>query len=154
MPVALQFDLIKAIVAHGLQCDPADTVDPSTSANLRKAGVALVTTYIEQLSLVGIVSDPAPIFGAEGGMWIGYRLTQRGRDIAATEPDLRHAVSELIGGPKTEVSEAVANLLAECRESPINEIYREDFLKTLDEIRICFDSECYIAAIALRAGSV
>lgn len=82
-------------------------------------------------------------------MWIGYRLTQRGRDIAATEPDLRRAVSDLIGKPKTEVSEAVADLLAECRDSPINETYREDFLKTLDEIRICFDSECYIAAIAL-----
>ena len=27
--------------------------------------------------------------------------------------------------------------------------YREDFLKTLDEIRICFDEDCFIAAIGL-----
>lgn len=30
-----------------------------------------------------------------------------------------------------------------------NENYREDFLKTLDEIRICFDEGCFIAAIGL-----
>ncbi len=72
MPVALQFDLIKAIVEHGARSGYDDTVDPSTNPVLRNAGVALVTTYIEQLSLLGIVRDPAPLFGAEGGMWIGY----------------------------------------------------------------------------------
>lgn len=149
MPVALQFDLIHAIVAHGVQSGPDDTVDPSTSPELRSAGVALVTTYIEQLSLVGIVRDPIPLFGAEGGMWIGYCLSDRGRELAASEPDLRRAVAELTGGPKTEVSEAVALLQRECQAARLNEVYREDFLKTLDEIRICFDVECFIAAIGL-----
>ncbi len=37
----------------------------------------------------------------------------------------------------------------ECNEAQINEIYRDDFLKTLDEIRICFDEGCFIAAIGL-----
>lgn len=71
MPVALQFDFIKAVVEHGLQSRQGDTVDPSTSPTLRDAGVALVTTYIEQLSMLGLVLDPVPLFGAEGGMWIG-----------------------------------------------------------------------------------
>lgn len=149
MPVALQFDLIKAIVAHGLKCDLNDTVDPSTSRELRDAGVALVTTYIERLSLLGIVRDPAPLFGAEGGMWIGYRLSDRGRALGVSEVELRRAVAELTGGPRTEVSEAVASLLDECRSADLNEVYREDFLKTLDEIRICFDEGCFIAAIGL-----
>lgn len=149
MPVALQFDLIHAIVEHGVQSGPDDTVDPSTSPELRSAGVALVTTYIEQLSLVGIVRDPVPLFGAGGGMWIGYCLSDHGRELAASEPDLRRAVAELTGGPKTEVSEAVALLQRECQAAQLNEVYREDFLKTLDEIRICFDVECFIAAIGL-----
>lgn len=149
MPVALQFDLIHTIVEHGVQSGPGDTVDPSTSPELRSAGVALVTTYIEQLSLVGIVRDPIPLFGADGGMWIGYRLSDRGRELAASEPDLRRAVAELTGGPKTEVSEAVALLQRECQAAQLNEVYREDFLKTLDEIRICFDDGCFIAAIGL-----
>lgn len=133
----------------GTQCRPGETVDPSNSADLRDAGVALVTTYIEQLSLVGIVGDPKPLFGANGGMWIGYSLTDRGREVAKAEPELRRAVAELTGGPKTEVSEAVSFLLEDCRKARLNEFYRDEFLKTLDEIRICFDEGCFIAAIGL-----
>jgi hypothetical protein len=99
--------------------------------------------------MLGLVQDPVPLFGAEGGMWIGYRLSNRCRELATSEADLRRAVAELTGGPKTEVSEAVASLQSECQEARINEIYREDFLKTLDEIRICFDEGCFIAAIGL-----
>lgn len=146
---ALQFDLIKAIVEHGARCGPSDTVDPSTSNGLRDAGVALVTTYIEQLSLLGLVRDPSPLFGAEGGMWIGYRLTDHGRQLAESDTDLRRAVAELIGGPKTEVSEAVAALKEECDQAQINAVYRDDFLATLNEVRICFDDGCFIAAIGL-----
>jgi hypothetical protein len=51
MPVALQSDLIKAIVKHGTRFEPTETVDPSTSPSLRNAGLALGATYIEQLSL-------------------------------------------------------------------------------------------------------
>lgn len=51
--------------------------------------------------------------------------------------------------PKTEVSEAVAALQTECAQAQINEAYREDFLVTLNEIRICFDDTCFIAAIGL-----
>jgi hypothetical protein len=149
MSIALQFDLIKSIVEAGIACGPGDTVDPSTSPELRKAGVALVTTYIEQLSLLGIVCEPTPMFGAEGGMWIGYTLTDRGRQLGSSEADLRRAVAEITGGPKTEVSEAVALLQQECTQAQINANYREDFLKTLDEIRICFDDGCFIAAIGL-----
>lgn len=149
MPVALKLSLIKAIVQHGASSDPIETVDPSTNEELRKAGVALVTTSIEQLSLVGIVRDPSPLFGARGGMWIGYRLSDRGRELAGSEPELRRAVADLTGGPKTEVSEAVSQLQEQCCQAQINELYRDDFLKTLDEIRICFDDGCYIAAIGL-----
>ena len=149
MPIALQLDLIKAIVEHGAHFDLSETVDPSTNPALRNAGVALVTTYIEQLSLLDIIRDPSPIFGTEGDMWIGYRLSDRGRTLAASEAELRRAVSELTGGPKTEVSEAVASLQKECNAAEINEVYRENFLKTLDEIRICFDEGCFIAAIGL-----
>jgi len=149
MPVALKFGLIKSIVDAGSQCTPGNTVDPSTSVELREAGVALVTTYVEQLSLIGLVRDPKPLFGVEGGMWIGYALTDRGRELAKSESELRRAVAELTGGPKTEVSEAVSFLLDECRKAQLNEVYRDDFLETLDEIRICFDEDCFIAAIAL-----
>src|SRR5204863_6220285 len=75
--------------------------------------------------------------------------TDHGRQLAASDAHLQRAVAELTGGPKTEVSGAVASLQQECREAPLNEMYRDDFLKSLDEIRICFDEGCFIAAIGL-----
>lgn len=149
MSVALKFEIIRAIVEHGALSTPVDTVDPSTNSELSNAGVALIATYIEQLSLLDIVRDPIPLFGAKGGAWIGYRLSDRGRELARSESDLRRAVAILTGGPRTEVSEAVASLQMECQAAEVNEMYRDDFLRTLEEIRICFDEGCFIAAIAL-----
>jgi hypothetical protein len=145
----LKFELIRSIIEHGSKFSDNETVDPSTSEELAEAGVALVTTYIEQLSLMELVRDPSPLFGSTGGRWIGYRLSDLGRQLSHSEGDLRRAVGELIGGPKTEVSEAVQSLKENCNKAKINESYKEDFLRTLDEIRICFDEECFIAAIAL-----
>ena len=109
----------------------------------------MVTVYIEQLALIGVTCDPEPLFGAEGGVWIGYRLTDRGRELAQSDDDLRRAVGELIGGPRSEVSEAIASLYKECEAATIDPRYRDDFLKTLEEIGVCFDAACYIASIAL-----
>lgn len=149
MSVPLEFDLVRQLVLHGAEVDPSDTVDPSQNAALVEAGVARVTAYIEQLSLLDIVRDPIPIFGSGGGMWIGYRLTDRGRELAKSIEELRRAVARLTGDAASEVSQAVVDLQAECAASELNEVYRDDFLKTLDEIRICFDEGCQIAVIAL-----
>jgi hypothetical protein len=146
---ALQFNLIKSIIEHGAHCNSNEIADPSTSNALRDAGLALVTAYIERLSLLGLVCDPSPLFGADGGMWIGYRLTEHGQLLAKSDTDLRRAVAELIGGPRTEVSEAIAQLREECNDGSINAIYKDDFLATLNEIQICFDNECFIATIGL-----
>jgi len=143
----LDLNLIKEIVAHGARSD--GTADPSTNPILATAGVGMITTYIEQLSLVDIVRDPTPMFGKEGGMWIGYSLTDRGRALADSEQELRRAVADLTGDARTEVSEAVRELLEECKRGEINENYKEEFLRTLEEIGICFDEGCYIAAIGL-----
>ena len=99
--------------------------------------------------MLKLVRDPVPLFGAEGGMRIGYTPSDQCRELAKSETALRRAVAELTGGPKTEVSEAIAVLQYECEQANINTMYRADFLKTLDEIRICFDEGCFIAAIAL-----
>lgn len=149
MPVPLRFDLIRAIVRHGAQTTGEEPCDPSLNEYLRTAGLGAVTVYIQHLSLLDIVRDPFPLFGADGGMWIGYRLSDRGRELAKSDEELRRVVAPLIGGPANEVSEAVALLQAECSNTELNEVYREDFLQTLDEIRICFDQECFIAVIAL-----
>jgi len=149
MPISLNFDLIKSLIEAGADTNPGKTVDPSLYPVLQEAGVPLVATYVEQLSLLGLMRDAKPLLGVNGGMWIGFSLTENGRELAGDDVALRRVVAPLIGGPRTEVSEAVVEVLSECQEAEINEIYAEDFLKSLDEVRICFDSECYIAAIGL-----
>lgn len=149
MPVPLQFELIKEIVAHGARTATGDSVDPSTSAMLAQAGTAMLTTYLEQLSLLNIICDPHPIFGSKGGMWIAYRLTEKGLNLSRSKDDLRQAVAVLTGDARSEVSQAVRSLFEECRGKNINENYKIEFLRTIEEIAICFDDECYIAAIGL-----
>lgn len=149
MSVPLKLDIVREMIVHGSRSTDRDVIDPSSSEMLRQCGVALVTTYIEQLSMLDIICSAAPLFGQDGNMWIGYKLTERGRNLGDNEDALRHAVAPLTGGPRNEVSEAIAELQHECNQATINPVYRDDFLKTLEEIRICFDNECYIAAIAL-----
>lgn len=149
MPTKLNFDLIKEIVQHGAAVESGQTADPSTNPALVKAGVAMVTTYIEQLSLLNIVCNPFPIFGSKGGMWIGYSLTDEGFALARSDQDLRIAVADLTGDSKSEVSQSVKELYEECKRAHINANYRQDFLRTLEEIAICFDAGCYIATIGL-----
>lgn len=149
MTPLLKFELIKAIIEHGALAEPGRTVDPSMHDLLLDAGNGLVTTYIEQLTLLGLVSNPKPMYGLRGGMWIGYQLTEEGNVLSISEDELRRAVASLIGGPKSEVSESVKALIDECRDTGIRIQYRENFLRTLEEIRICFDEECFIATIGL-----
>jgi len=149
MTIKLNFELIKEIVAHGSKVKPDETADPSANPVLANAGVAMLATYIEQLSLLNIASHPSPIFGADGGMWIGYRITEHGRALSGSEHKLRIAVAELTGDAKSEVTQSIMNLREECQQAPINENYKEEFLYTLDEIAICFDHSCYIATIGL-----
>src|SRR5687767_11114805 len=98
----LEFDLIREIVSHASRTDVGSTTDPSTNPILANAGVGMVTSYIEQLSLLGIVCNPTPIFGTAGGMWIGYSLTDRALALAQSEQELRRAVADLTGDAKSE----------------------------------------------------
>ena len=58
MSVKLNFELIKEIVAHGSKIKVNEIADPSTNAILKATGVGMVTTYIEQLSLLDIICNP------------------------------------------------------------------------------------------------
>jgi hypothetical protein len=147
--LSLDYSIIKAVMELGLKYKPGESVDPSTSKILSQAGTGMVTSYIEQLSLIALLHNPEPIFGADGGMWIAYQLTEKGRELAKSDDNLRYAVADLIGGDRSEISRSVRDLYVECKKSGIQETYRDDFLRTLEEIAICFDNACYIAVNSL-----
>ena len=145
----LQPSLLKSILQHGDTYSKGHRADPSECESLREAGVGMVTAHIEQLTLAGLVTDPFPILGVNGGMWIGYQLTDRARDITKSPETLNRECGALCGGPRHTVSEEVLKLRDECIACEINDDYREDFLRTLEEIQICFDAGCYNATLGL-----
>jgi hypothetical protein len=141
-------EIFKSIIQHGRTAYP-NIADPSLNERLKNSGVAPVTAHIEKLSLMGLIGDVRPILGMGGGMWIGYILTERGKTCADNEEEFHVEVQKLQEKPSNEVSNSVRDLVRTCRESDLDQNYKEDFIKTLDEIAICFENECYIATITL-----
>jgi len=145
----MKFDLnlLKELLVHGY--NSKGTVDPGASVKLSQAGVGLVTNYIEKLALLELVDNPVPLFGKDGKRWIGYSLTEKGRNLIGDDQAMKLAFTDLIGGPKNEISQSIYSLIEECQNAEIRQSYQADFLKTLEEIAICFDHECYIATLSL-----
>lgn len=143
-----KLEILKELILLGAKHYPNIT-DPSESDILLNIGVAPTTTHIEKLSLMGLVKDASPLFGKNGGMWIGYSLSEEGFNSANNETLFNNYISELQQKPTNEISNSVRDLIVLSKESNINLNYKDDFIKTLEEIAICFDNECYIATISL-----
>lgn len=144
----LNQDIIREIIRLGAE-NSSTIIDPSKSDLLKNAGVAPVTAYIEKLSLLELVKDAQPIFGKNGGMWIGYTLSEKGFKCGADKEYFEEVLSTLEENPINEVSQSVIDLVEICKKSAINPNYKDDFIKTLQEVSICFQHECFIATIAL-----
>lgn len=143
----LKQEVIQEIIKLG--ASNSELTDPSLSTLLQDIGVATVTAYLEKLSLFGIVKDASPIFGQNGGMWIGYTLTDRGINCSEDKKQFDALISEINGKPINEISQSVLELVELCKNKDINIDYKETFVKTLEEIAICFQNNCYIATITL-----
>jgi hypothetical protein len=146
--MSLNLEIIEEIVRLGAENQHIVT-DPSKSCLLSEAGVAVVTAHIERLSLVGLVKDAVPIFGKDGRMWIGYAISEKGILCSKDFNLLEITISDLVEKPIDEVSKSVFNLIESCKLKTINLDYKETFIKTLEEIAICFQNDCYIATITL-----
>ena len=143
-----KLEILQEIIKLGEKFYPKIT-DPSESKFLLEIGVAPVTAHIEKLSLMGLVKDASPIFGKNGGMWIGYSLSDKGYECANNEEIFNEYISKLKEKPTNEISNSVRTLIELSKNSNINPNYKDDFIATLNEIAICFDNECYIATISL-----
>jgi hypothetical protein len=142
----LDFQIIQEILRLGLE--GRTPVDPSRSPLLRGRGLAIVTSYIEQLSLLELLKDPCPMFGQDGGMWIGYALTDHARPLATDPEALRLAVGALLGGPVNEVSRSIHDLVDAVGGRPFRATYHGNLLARLNEMAICMDHDCFMAVMA------
>lgn len=146
--MSLNMEISKEIIRFGTEKN-GNLADPSESQILNNSGVAIVTAHIEKLSLIELVKDAQPIFGKNGGMWIGYSLSDKGLKCGRDSDLLERTLSGLVEKPIDEVSKSVYALIEFCKTKPINENYKSDFIRTLEEIAICFQNDCYIATITL-----
>lgn len=146
--MSINLEIAKEIIRLGTEAT-SSIADPSESDILATAGVAQVTAHIEKLSLIELIKDAQPIFGKNGGMWIGYSLSEKGLECGRDSNYFEQVILSLIEKPVNEVSKSVLDLIEVCKEANIDLNYKGDFLKTLEEISICFQYECYIATIAL-----
>jgi len=144
----LKLHIFKEIVRLGTEKNGALT-DPSESPILKDLGVAPVTAHIEKLSYAGLVRDAQAIFGKNGGMWIGYGLSEDGLACGKDENLLNKTLEGLFEKPINEVSKSVYDLIKICEQRQIKANYKNDFIRTLEEIAICFQNDCYIATITL-----
>lgn len=144
----LNLEIAKEIVRLGAEKNAALT-DPSESILLKNAGVAPVTAHIEKLSLAGLIKDVQPIFGKNGGMWIGYGLSEQGLACGKDERLLEKTLEGLFEKPISEVTKSVSDLVEMCKNKQINNNFKDDFIRTLEEIAVCFQNECYIATVSL-----
>lgn len=144
----LNLDIAKEIIRLGTEKN-GDLTDPSESVILKDAGVAPVTAHIEKLSLTGLVKDAQPIFGKNGGMWIGFGLSKEGLACGKDNILLEKTLESLFEKPINEVSKSVYDLIETCKQQQIRANYKDDFIRSLEEIAICFQNDCYIATITL-----
>lgn len=144
----LNLDIIKEIIRLGME-NPSSFTDPSMSNLFKDAGAAPVTAHLERLSLIELIKDLKPILGKNGGMWIAYTLSEKGVQCGQDQEYFNEILSSLDEKPINEVSLSVIGLADICTMSSINPNYKDDFIKTLQEVSICFQYECYIATIVL-----
>ena len=67
-----------------------------------------------------MVKDAQPIFGKNGGMWIGYSLSEKGLKCGRDTNYFEQVISSLIEKPLNEVSKSVLDLIEVCKKANIN----------------------------------
>ena len=144
----MNLEIIREMIRLGTEQN-GSLADPSKSELLKKSGVAAVTAHIEKLSLFSLIKDAQPIFGENGGMWIGFSLSEKGLECGKSPALLEEILSEIGGKPIDQVSNSVYDLIEICKTKHVNPNYKDDFIKTLEEIVVCFENKYYTATVTL-----
>jgi hypothetical protein len=143
----MNLEIAQEIINHG-NADQSMT-DPSLSQLLKTNGVPKVTSLIEQLSIFDLISDAQPGKGTDGKAWIFYSLTDLAMECKGNADKLRAILIKASEPPLNDVAQAIKDLADLCDGSDINPNFKADYVRTLEEIAICFNHDCYIATISL-----
>lgn len=123
-------------------------VEANADPVLLSLGNAAIANALERLGAVGIVADVRPTFGT-GGLGFAYRLNLEACSSLTHHQSIVEFVEDVLAGGADETSASLGRLIRQCKQHPINPVYADDLLATLQELRSCFSNECYIACLAL-----
>jgi hypothetical protein len=127
---------------------PQSFADANANDIIQGFGNAAIANILEKLGAVGVVADVKPMFSA-GGIGFAYRLAPDVISNLTDDQSVINLVDDFLAGGSNETSAAIRRVLRRCQEHSINPIYVDDLLRTLQELRLCFANECYIACLAL-----
>lgn len=144
-------DLALLLVRKGVanqKREADDYTEANEDSEIKSFGNAAIANTLEFLGGHGIVVDVQPSFSG-GGLGFAYRIDPSRLQGLSDEELLKRAIDTLFEGPMTETATTLAELLNKCERATVNDIYRDDLLASIKELRLCFTAECYIACLAL-----
>lgn len=143
-------ELAYHLTRNGIENQRSDS-ESYTEANaddkIKDAGNASIANSLEFLGKHKIVIDVQPTFGSSGIGFI-YRINQKLVDELKDDESIAKAIYNLFE-PQDETSNTIAELIDKCLNKNINNIYKDDFITSLNELKICFNNKCFIACLSL-----
>jgi len=114
---------------------------------IRTTGNASIANSLEFLGKHQIVIDVQPTFGSSG-IGFSYRINPKLVNELQDDESISKVVFNLFE-PQDETSTTIAELIDKCLNKEIKNIYKDDFIASLKELKICFNNKCFIACLSL-----
>ncbi len=114
---------------------------------IRNTCKSAVASTLEFLNKKEVVEDFQSTFG-ESGHGFAYRLNSSLIIHLVTDELILQKINELFE-PEDEIPVTISEIAAAYSELELNVVYKEDLLRNLKELKICYSTGCYIACLAL-----
>jgi hypothetical protein len=144
-------DLVVRLVRNAIATQkraPDDFTEANADPDVKAAGNAAVGHALGVLGKHQVVVDVQPTMG-RGGMGFAYKIHSQLVQAFISEEAIARRLKTLLGGPTSETSETIQDMLQKCEQAGLNAIYRDDLLASLKELQTCFAHDCFIACLAL-----
>jgi hypothetical protein len=127
--------------------DSENYTEANADDKIRDAGNASVANSLEFLGKHQIVLDVQPTFGSYGIGFV-YRINPKLVNDLKDDESISKIVLNLFE-PQDEASKTIAELIDICLGKEINNVYKDDFIASLKELKVCFNNRCFIACLSL-----
>ena len=143
-------DLAFFLIRNGIvnqRLNSESYTEANADDKIRDAGNASIANSLEFLGKHQIVIDVQPSFGSFG-LGFTYRIKQNLVNELNDDDSILKFILNLFE-PQDETSKTIAELIDNCLKEEINNVYKDDFIASLNELKICYNNKCFIACLSL-----